>query len=412
MLLMVSAGGLLRGEGHMRRLSAAEVARLKKPGRYAVGDNLYLQISTWHTKAWVFRYTLNGAPRHMGMGPCDLITLADARAKARDARRLLLDGIDPLEAKRSARRQQLLATTRAKTFKECAEALMAAREAAWRRSAGQWEQSLRTYVYPHIGELAVGDIDTAAVMSVLQPIWNKLPETASRVRGRIEAVLSWAKVRGLRDGDNPARWRGHLDQLLPARAKVKRVEHFAALPYDTIGVFMAKLRNEQGTSARALEFAILTATRSGEVLGARWDEIKGHTWAIPPERMKGGREHRVPLSDRALALLPRKRGGLVFPGAQGRLGPNALTRVIKRMGYDVTVHGFRSSFRDWAAETTAFPNHVVEMALAHTIPSAVEASYRRGDLFEKRRELMEAWSEYCSKPGAASGAVVPLRQGA
>ena len=382
----------------MARLSAAAVAKLKKPGRYAVGDNLYLQISAWHTKAWVFRYTLNGTPRHMGMGPCDLITLAEARAKARDARRLLLDGIDPLEAKQSARRHRLLATARAKTFKECAEALIASREAGWRRSSGQWHQSLRAYVYPRIGELSAADIDTAAVMSVLQPIWTKLPETASRVRGRIEAVLSWAKVHGLRDGDNPARWRGHLDQLLPARAKVKRVEHFTALPYDKIGNFMAELAGQQDMAARALQFAILTATRSGEVLGARWNEIKGcHIWTIPPERMKGGREHRVPLSDRALALLPRKRTELVFSGAHGRLGPNALTRVIKRLGYNVTAHGFRSTFRDWAAETTAYPNHVVEMALAHAIPSGVEASYRRGDLFEKRRELMAAWADYCCK---------------
>ena len=379
----------------MARLSTAAVAKLKKPGRYAVGDNLYLQISTWHTKAWVFRYTLNGTPRHMGMGPCDLITLAEARAKARDARRLLLDGIDPLEAKQSARRQRLLATTRAKTFKECAEALIASREAGWRRSSGQWHQSLRAYVYPRIGELSAADIDTAAVMSVLQPIWTKLPETASRVRGRIEAVLSWAKVHGLRDGDNPARWRGHLDQLLPARAKVKRVEHFTALPYDKIGNFMAELAGQQDMAARALQFAILTATRSGEVLGARWNEINGHIWTIPPERIKGGREHRVPLSDRALALLPRKRAELVFSGAHGRLGPNALTRVIKRLGYNVTAHGFRSTFRDWAAETTAFPNHVVEQALAHAISSGVEAAYRRGDLFEKRRELMEAWAHYC-----------------
>ena len=393
----------------MARLSAAAVAKLKKPGRYAVGDNLYLQISTWHTKAWVFRYTLNGTPRHMGMGPCDLITLAEARAKARDARRLLLDGVDPLEAKQSARRQRLLATTRAKTFKECAEALIASREAGWRRSSGQWHQSLRAYVYPRIGELSAADINTAAVVSVLQPIWTKLPETASRVRGRIEAVLSWAKVHGLRDGDNPARWRGHLDQLLPARAKVKRVEHFTALSYDKIGNFMAELAGQQDMAARALQFAILTATRSGEVLGARWNEIKGHIWTIPPERIKGGREHRVPLSDRALGLLPRKRAELVFCGAHGRLGPNALTRVIKRLGYNVTVHGFRSTFRDWAAETTAYPNHVVEMALAHAIPSGVEASYRRGDLFEKRRRLMHDWADYCNRP-IIEGDVVPIRK--
>jgi len=357
----------------------------------------------------VFRYTLNGTPRHMGMGPCDLITLAEARAKARDARRLLLDGIDPLEAKQSARRQRLLATTRAKTFKECAEALIASREAGWRRSSGQWHQSLRAYVYPRIGELSAADIDTAAVMSVLQPIWTKLPETASRVRGRIEAVLSWAKVHGLRDGDNPARWRGHLDQLLPARAKVKRVEHFTALPYDKIGNFMAELAGQQDMAARALQFAILTATRSGEVLGARWNEINGHIWTIPPERIKGGREHRVPLSDRALGLLPRKRAELVFSGAHGRLGPNALTRVIRRLGYNVTAHGFRSTFRDWAAETTGYPNHVVEMALAHAIANGVEAAYRRGDLFEKRRRLMHDWADYCNRP-IIEGDVVPIRK--
>jgi len=403
-------------------LSSASVAKLTTPGRYAVGDGVYLQISEWNNKisrAWLLRFQLNGKARHMGLGPYGLVTLAEARAKARDARRLLLDKVDPIEARRAQHRKRLLETARGKTFRECAEGYIASHEAGWRdpRSHKQWVRSLVAYAYPHIGDLSVTDIDTALVLATLEPIWKAKPETASRVRGRIESILDWAKARGYREGENPARWRGHLDNLLPARSRVRRVEHFAALPYAELPTLMAKLRTRPELSAAALEFLILTAARTNEVLGARWDEVGGNVWTVSAERMKAGKAHRVPLSNRAaeiLTSLPRE-GEFIFVGARtsAASNPHQLKRVLQRAGYDdITVHGFRSTFRDWAAETTAFPNHVVEMALAHTIPSAVEASYRRGDLFEKRRELMEAWSEYCSKPGAASDAVVPLRQGA
>ena len=342
-----------------RTLSAVGVAKLKKPGRYAVGDGAYLQISRWGTRAWVLRYVLNGKPHYMGLGPCSLVTLAEARSKARDGRRLLLDGIDPLEARRSARRRNLLNSSKQRTFRECAKAYIAAHEASWRGSGShhQWVATLDTYVHPKIGDLSVADIDVGLVMSVLEPIWAKLPETAGRVRGRIEAVLDWAKVRGLRAGENPARWRGHLDHLLPARSKLRRVQHHAALPYEDAAALMAELRSRNGVAARALEFLILTAARTGEVRGARWSEIKGDTWIIPGERMKGGREHRVPLSKRALKLLTElpRESEFVFIGREGRsLSVNSIVSVLQRMGRSdgLTIHGFRSTFRDWAAETT------------------------------------------------------------
>jgi len=403
-------------------LSSASVAKLTKPGRYAVGDGVYLQISEWNNKisrAWLLRFQLNGKARHMGLGPYGLVTLAEARAKARDARRLLLDKVDPIEARRAQHRKRLLETARGKTFRECAEGYIASHEAGWRdpRSHKQWVRSLVAYAYPHIGDLSVTDIDTALVLATLEPIWKAKPETASRVRGRIESILDWAKARGYREGENPARWRGHLDNLLPARSRVRRVEHFAALPYAELPTLMAMLRTRPELSAAALEFLILTAARTNEVLGARWDEVGGNVWTVSAERMKAGKAHRVPLSNRAaeiLTSLPRE-GEVIFVGARTSAvsNPHQLKRALQRTGYDnITVHGFRSTFRDWAAETTAFPNHVVEQALAHAISSGVEAAYRRGDLFEKRRELMEAWSEYCSKPDTASGVVVPLRHGA
>ena len=384
--------------------SAASVAKLKKPGHYAVGDACYLQIAAGGTRSWVLRYTLNGRARYMGLGSANLVSLAEARAKARDARRLLLDKIDPIEARRAQHRERLLETARGKTFRDCTEGYIASHEAGWRdpRSHKQWVRSLISYVYPRIGDLSIAAIDTALVLAVLEPIWKTKPETASRVRGRIEGVLDWAKARGYRDGENPARWRGHLDHLLPARNKVRRVKHFAALPYAGLPALMAKLRAQPELPARALEFLILTAARTGEVLGAQWDEIDGNVWTVPAERMKAGKPHRVPLSDRVveiLASLPRE-GELIFVGARTSAvsNPHQLKRALQRTGYDnITVHGFRSTFRDWAAETTAYPNHVVEMALAHAIGNGVEAAYRRGDLFEKRRELMAAWADYCSK---------------
>jgi integrase len=385
-------------------ISAASVAKLKRPGHYAVGDACYLQIAAGGTRSWVLRYTLNGRARYMGLGSANLVSLAEARAKARDARRLLLDKIDPIEARRAQHRERQLETARGKTFRDCAEGYIASHEAGWRdpRSHKQWVRSLTSYVYPRLGDLSIAAIDTALVLAVLEPIWKTKPETASRVRGRIESVLDWAKARGYRDGENPARWRGHLDHLLPARNKVRRVKHFAALPYAELPALMAKLRTQLELPARALEFLILTAARTGEVLGAQRDEIDANVWTVPAERMKAGKPHRVPLSDRVveiLASLPRE-GEFIFVGAHTSAvsNPHQLKRVLQRTGYDnITVHGFRSSFRDWAAETTPFPNHVVEQALAHAISSGVEAAYRRGDLFEKRRELMQAWADYCGK---------------
>jgi len=383
-------------------ISAASVAKLKKPGHHGVGDACYLQIAAGGTRSWVLRYTLNGRARYMGLGSANLVSLAEARAKARDARRLLLDKIDPIEARRAQHRERLLETARGKTFRDCAEGYIASHEAGWRdpRSHKQWVRSLTSYVYPRLGDLSIAAIDTALVLAMLEPIWKTKPETASRVRGRIESVLDWAKARGYRDGENPARWRGHLDHLLPARNKVRSVKHFAALPYAELPALMAKLRTQPELPARALEFLILTAARTGEVLGAQWDEIDGNVWTVPAERMKAGQPHRVPLSDRVveiLASLPRE-GEFIFVGARTSAvsNPHQLKRALQRTGYDnITVHGFRSTFRDWAAETTAYPNHVVEMALAHAIANGVEKAYRRGDLFEKRRELMKVWADYC-----------------
>jgi integrase len=400
-------------------LSAASVAKLTKPGRYAVGDGVYLQINEWNRKisrAWLLRFQINGRARHMGLGPYELVTLAEARAKARDARRLLLEKIDPIEARRAQHRERLLETARGKTFRECAESYIASHEAGWRdpRSQKQWARTLTAYAYPRLGDLSVAAIDTGLVMSVLEPIWKAKPETASRVRGRIESILDWAKARGYREGENSARWRGHLDHLLPAPGKVRRIEHFAALPYPDLPTLMMNLRTRPELTAAALEFLILTAARTNEVLGARWDEINGNVWTVPAERMKAGKPHRVPLSDRAveiLAGLPRE-GEFIFIGTRtgAASNPHQLKRVLQRMGYNnITVHGFRSTFRDWAAETTAYPNHVVEQALAHAIGNGVEAAYRRGDLFDKRRRLMDEWADYCSRPTAGKGEVVTLR---
>lgn len=398
-------------------LSAAQIAKLKKPGRYAVGDGAYLQISQENTKAWIYRYQRNGRAHHMGLGPCSLVTLAEARSKARDAARQLLHNVDPISAKRSMKQQALLTAAKDKTFKECAEAYIAMRERGWRnpRSSEQWHHSLSAFVYPKIGDLSVAAIDMGLVLSVLEPIWSKVPETASRVRARLEAILDWARVHELRTGENPARWRGGLKSAgLPGRDEVQPVKHHAALRYAEIGPFMAELRGRREVSARLLEFAILTATRRGEACGARWSEIKGNVWEIPPDRMKARKEHRVPLCERALEILtsiPRE-GEYIFTGrGAGRVSGMAVLRLLARMGQgDLTMHGFRSTFRDWAAETTAYPNHVVEMALAHAIPDAVEAAYRRGDLMDKRRRLMEDWAKYCGRPALRStGEVVTLR---
>lgn len=305
------------------------------------------------------------------------------------------------------------------TFDQCRDTFLRSHNPGWSNAKhrDQWRNTLHTYASPHFGNLPVAGIDVGLVMKALEPIWSTKPETASRVRQRMEKILDWAATRGYRERDNPARWKGHLENLLPKRGKMRRVRHHPALPLANVGTFVEALRTHEGMSARALEFLILTAARTGEVLGATWDEIDfgSGVWTIPAERMKAGREHRVPLSDCALTILRRlnaiRRGDLIFTGNRRDrpISNMSMMMQLRRMGRgDVTVHGFRSTFRDWAAERTSFPNHVVEMALAHSISSDVEAAYRRGDLFDKRRRLMDAWARYCDTPTKA-GEVVPLK---
>jgi integrase len=400
------------------KLSAVAVTRKTKPGRYADGGGLYLQVSKVKTKAWLFRFMQAGRAREMGLGAVDIVSLAEARDKARECRKLLLDGVDPIEHRRGVRMQAQAQAARGVTFKDCAERYVAAREAGWRndKHRAQWKSTLSTYCYPTIGDLAVADIDVGLVLKCIEPIWTEKPDTAGRVRGRIEAVLDWAAARGYRTRDNPAQWKGHLDKVLPPRRQIARVQHHAALPYPEIPAFMADVRARDDVSARCLEFTILTAARTGEAVGAAWKEIdlSGKVWTVPAERMKGGREHRVPLSDRAIEILetlPRE-GEFVFPGGKAgkALSNMALLMTLRRMGRnDLTTHGFRSTFRDWCAESTNYSREVAEMSLAHAISSDVEAAYRRGDLFAKRRRLMAEWSKYCAKP-VATADVLPLRK--
>jgi integrase len=387
----------------MRRYpSAKDLAKITKPGRYAVGHGAYLQIAARGTRSWLFRYRVGDQQHHMGLGSCDYVTLAEARERAIDAQRLRIQGGDPLETKRAARRRQVAAHTKPTTFKQCAIAYIAAHEPSWRgnRSRVQWTQSLQKHVFPHIGALPVSDIDTPRVLSVLEAIWTQVPETARRVRNRIELILDYAAAHGMRTGDNPARWRGLLENLLPEQRRANGVNHLQAMPWKEVPAFMQKLRAQPDNAARALELAILCASRPGEVLGARWCEIdlEAQTWAIPAERMKGHREHRVPLPRCAVELLAHlpQAGKHVFIG-RGDARPSAhmLVRVLRGMGYaKLTAHGFRSAFRDWAAEQTQYPNHVIEQALAHSIGGAVERAYRRTDLLDQRRRLMQDWSDF------------------
>ena len=403
------------------RLTALAVTRATKRGMYADGGGLYLHVSENGAKSWIYRFMLDGRPREMGLGATHTIRLAEARDMAVECRKLRREGIDPIETRKARRQRAQLDTAKAMTFRECAERYIAAHKAGWRspKSLAAWEGTLGTFVDPVFGGLPVQAIDTALVMRAIEAIWATKPETAGRVRGRIESILDYAAARGWREGENPARWRGHLNQLLPRKTKVRAVEHHPALPFGDMAAFIAALRQENGTAARALEFAIVTVARTGEVIGARWAEIDlaAKLWTIPGSRMKGGREHRVPLSDAALAVIeamPRtgNLGDFVFPGGKsnGPLSNMAMLALLKRMKRaDLTVHGFRSTFRDWAAERTTFQNEVLEMALAHAVGDKVEAAYRRGDLFDKRRGLMEAWATYCEKDDPAIGAVVLLR---
>jgi integrase len=395
---------------NIHRLTAMAVTHSSKPGLYPDGAGLYLRVARNGSKSWAFRFTLNGKPREMGLGGLTKVSLADARNKATEARRMLSDGYDPVtlrqeeEARRAAAEKQTAAHSM--TFDKCAEAYISAHEISWRneKHRQQWRNTLTTYVSPVFGVTPVQNVDIDLVMKVIEPLWSVKTETARRVRGRIEVILDWARVRGYRTGENPARWRGNLDHLLPARSKVRAVKHHAALPYSEIGAFMQDLRKLEGASATALEFLILTVARTGEIIGARWPEIdlKNGIWIVPAVRMKSGREHRVPLSSAATAILKRmsaSKNDYVFSGRSPGtpLSNMALLMTLGRMNRgNVTAHGFRSTFRDWAAECTNFPREVVEMALAHVIEDKTEAAYRRGDLFEKRRQLMGEWTIFCA----------------
>jgi integrase len=405
-------------------LTTKSIAKLKKPGRYGDGHGLYLQVMSPTNRSWLLRYDRNGrGERWMGLGPLHTIDLNEARERARKARQQFLDGIDPLDARAAERTQRALEAARTITFEKAAQAYFDAHERKWRnrKHAAQFLSTLKTYAFPKIGSLPVAVIDVSLVLKVIEPIWQEKTETANRVRGRIEAVLDWATVRGYRAGDNPARWKGYIENVLPSRSAIQKPIHHAALPFDDLPEFMAALQQREGIAARALEFTILIASRTGEVVGATWDEIdlNEKTWTIPAGRIKGGREHRVPLSDRALEILRalphEKNNPFVFIGPRkGGLSNMGMASVLSRMGRnDITVHGFRSTFRDWAAERTNYPNHVVEMALAHVVGDKVEAAYRRADLFEKRRKLMSDWTKFCStKPAATSAKVLLLRKSA
>jgi integrase len=440
----------------IEKLKALNVARAKKPGMYGDGGGLYLQVTGAGAKSWVFRFWVPerdpatgelmrdpttkkgiGTSREMGLGSFTVISLDAARDLAADARRLRERGVDPIEARQVAKQTAALEKAKALKFKDAATTYIAAHRAGWRneKHATQWTATLETYAYPTIGDVSVQAIDTGLVLKILEPIWSKKPETAGRVRGRIESILDWAKARGYRAGENPARWKGHLDQLLPARSKVRKVRHHPALPYDQLPAFMTALRAQDGISADALEFTILTAARTGETIGATWPEfdLGGKVWTIPCDRMKAERDHRVPLSGPALAILKRmagfKESEFVFPGdRRAGLSNMAMIEMVRgmnerraakgepkwidpRQGKEIVPHGFRSSFRDWAGNETRFPRELAEEALAHVIGDESELAYRRSDALEKRRRLMTAWAEFCSK-AASAGKVVPIRRAA
>jgi integrase len=419
------------------KLSAVMVKALrfpddkKRPVRFGDGDGLYLQVAQGDTKSWLFRYTLRGKAREMGLGPVgelpDRVPLAKARILAGQARAALRSGADPIAARQAERvaRARAEAEAAERTFKAAANALVDSKKAGWRNAkhGAQWLATLESYAYPVIGDMPVADVKTDDVLRVLRPIWERVPETASRVRQRIEAVLDAARVKGWRTGDNPARWKGHLAGALPQASKVKRVRHRAALAWQDMGAFMTTLAEREGMAAQALRFVILTTARTGEVRGMRWREVDldAKVWAVPGDRMKAGKMHRVPLSPAALAVLMevrplmRQLGDFVFPGGRQNkpLSDMALSEVVRRMneggdeggpprwrdaeGRAVVPHGFRSSFRDWAGETRPEGREVVEAALAHTIKDKAEAAYARSDLLDKRRPLMDAWAEQCAR---------------
>jgi integrase len=400
------------------KLSAVAVSKKKAPGLYGDGDGLSLQIAKGGSKSWIYRFMLNGKARSMGLGSANTYSLSEAREMASECRKLTSAGIDPIEERGKGRALAALEAAKAITFQDAAEKYLEIHKIGWRspKHAEQWSATLKTYAYPLIGFVSVQTIDVALVMRIIEPIWATKTETASRVRGRIENVLDWATAHGYRTGDNPARWRGHMDKMLPERTKVRKVQHYPALPYTEIGEFMAELKKQGGTASKALEFLILTVCRTNEAVKSVPGEfnLEDNVWTIPGDRMKAGRDHRIPLSAPAKAIVEEFETAdtYIFPGRKrGKpLSNNALLALLKRMGRsDITVHGFRSTFRDWAAEQTNYAREVAEMALAHAIEDKTEAAYRRGDLFEKRQRLMDDWAKYCAKP-KVSGKVVPIRK--
>jgi integrase len=412
--------------GRMKRqigkLTAAVVRHAAKPGLQGDGGGLWLNVGPNGGKSWLYRYMLDGRAREMGLGPLHTIGLAEARERARAARRLCLDGIDPIDRKHAERDARRLAAASAVTFKDCAAKYIAANRAGWRNAkhAAQWDATLATYAYPIIGALPVASIDTRHLTKLLEPIWQTKPQTAHRVRGRIEAVLDYALAHRWRTAANCARWRNHLENVLPKPARIRHAQHHAALPWREVPVFWTALVKQEGIPALALRFLILTAARSGEVLGCRWPEIDAQRslWVLLAIRTKSAKEHRIPLGEAALAVLREVRSlrdgdpnnDFVFPGRTGPLGHMAMLRVMRAMGHgDLTVHGFRSCFRDWCGEQGE-PADISEAALGHALGNRTQLAYMRGDLLERRRRLMARWADFCGRVVPAEGGdVVALR---
>jgi integrase len=405
------------------RLSGADLRR-SKPGMKCDGGGLWLQTTAakdggWN-RSWVFRFTLNGVTRHAGLGSLITVSLKDARERARQFRLLVLDGIDPIAHRDAERATRIAAQAKTMSFEQAALAYISAHRSTWRNEehAQQWPASLRRYAFPVLGKIDVAKIDTPLIVRSLEKIWQPKQVTASRLRGRIESILDWATVSGFRSGDNPARWSGHLEHLLAAPGK-RRIEHHAALPWREVPAFMQRLREIKTVAARALEFAILTAARAGEVRGAVWSEIGADlaVWSVPAARMKAGKEHRVPLSARCVEILREMAAlrtddtAIVFAGRDGqsKFGESIFRHLLNTLDRtDITVHGFRSSFRDWCGESTNYPREIAEAALAHISGDATERAYRRGDALDKRRQLMEAWARFCAEPAAVSGEVISI----
>jgi len=394
----------------INKLTPLMVKNEKRKGYYADGNNLYLQVATGGAKTWIFRYMLNGKSKEMGLGGVNTVSLADARIEADKQRTLVKSGIDPLLSKKADKQKKELDKAKAMTFEDCAIAYIAAHKDSWKNAKHiwQWENTLERFIYPVFGKLPVQDIDVALVLKVLEPIWKTKTETATRVRGRIESILDFASSREYRTGENPARWRGKLENLLAAPSKIRKVVHQPALPYTDISDFMVELDKREGLATLALKLTILTATRTSETLNAKWSEfdLKKEIWVIPAERMKAGKEHRIPLSEPVLKILKSmheakiKDNDYVFPSNKGKpLSNMAMMMLVRRMGRDdITVHGFRSTFRDWAAEQTNHAWEVAEISISHTVGNKVETSYQRGDLLEKRQRIMNEWARYCCQP--------------